>query len=152
MLYYKATRPVLNRGGITLLSEVVSCGLNEASSKDFSTESHSCSLRYWKGTCGQGELCPIIHKYLVSELTILVKGLRTWPTWPPQLCQMCFMLVTQEPMERILVTIKGSAGWQWICNGNCLCLYWISFKPSTFFNPLSHARSPAILWLKNKCI
>lgn len=34
MLYYKATQPLLNRGAITLLSEVVSCGLDEASLKE----------------------------------------------------------------------------------------------------------------------
>ena len=59
---------MLNRGAITLLSEVVSCGLNEASVKDLSNESCSSSIHYWKGICEQ----EIIHKYLVSELLIKV--------------------------------------------------------------------------------
>lgn len=46
MLYYKATQPVLNRGAVTLLSEVMSCGLNEASLKDLSNESYSCFILY----------------------------------------------------------------------------------------------------------
>lgn len=106
MLYSKATQPVLNSVAMTVLSEEVSCVLNEeASLKDLSNESCSCSLLCWEGTCEQGKLCPIIHKYLVSELS---KGLRMWPACLPQLCQMCFMFVTQQPMERILVTIKYS--------------------------------------------